>query len=389
VKILLVSSYLPYPLLDGGRIRLYNLIKLLSEKHEITLICEKWPPQTEKDVEEVKKICKKVLVFNRPKAMSLKNLAKSFSSLDPMLISVHTHKGFKEIIKKEIDENKFDLIHVETFYVMQNLPKTSIPTVLIEHNLEYEVYRKNAMHANPVIRPILMFDSLKLEKRERKAWKSADRLVAVSSHEQKIMGKKASLVPNGVDLNKFKYIKKNYDKEKKKALFIGNFKWMQNRDSAAFIIKNVWPLMRSKNKNIYLWVVGKNIPESIKKLASESIKIDENAPDETELIFQSSDLLLSPIRVGGGTNFKILESMACGTPVVTSALGNEGIRAEEDLEILIADRPEQYAAKALKALEDKYLHEKISRNGRKFVENNFDWTQIAGKLNKVYLSTVS
>lgn len=385
----MVSSYLPYPLLDGGRIRLYNLIKLLGKKHEITLICEKWPPQTESDVDEVKKICKKVLVYDRPKAMSAGNLTKSLLSTNPMLTTVHGHSGFKKLIKNELENNKFDLIHVETFYVFQNLPKTNIPVVLVEHNLEYEVYKKNAKRANPLLRPLLMIDALKLEKKEKKAWSLVDKLVAVSAHEQKIMGSSTSLVPNGVDLTKFKYVKKNYDLQKKKILFIGNFKWMQNRDSAAFIIKNVWPIMRNNNKNLYLWVVGKNIPDSIKELASDSIKIDENAPSETEIIFQSSDLLISPIRIGGGTNFKNLESMAVGTPVLTSSLGNEGIMARDGSEILIANKPEEFATKAIKILEDNYLHEKIARNGRKFIEDNFDWIKIAEKLNNVYLSTIN
>jgi len=384
----MVASYLPYPLIDGGRIRLYNLLKLLSEKHEITLVCEKWPPQGEKDVEEVKKICKKVLVFDRPKAMSAKNLTKSLLSTSPMLTTVHTHPGFKKLITGQLRDNKFDLIHAETFYVLQNIPKSSVPIVLVEHNLEYEVYKKNAKQAKFLLKPLLLFDSLKLEKKEKKAWMRADRLVAVSSYEQKIMGKDAMLVSNGVDLDKFKFIKKDYSKTKKKVLFIGNFKWMQNRDSAVFIIKNVWPIIRNKNKNIYLWVVGKNIPDSIKKLSSDSVRIDEDAPSETELIFQSSDLLLAPIRIGGGTNFKILESMACGTPVVTSDLGNEGIKAKDTSEIIIANKPEDFAVKALNVLEDKYMHEKIARNGRRFVEENFDWEKIAEKLNKVYLSVL-
>jgi glycosyltransferase involved in cell wall biosynthesis len=386
MKILMVSSYLPYPLLDGGRIRLYNLIKLLGEKHEITLICEKWPPQTEKDVEQVRKICKKVVVFDRPKAMSIGNISKSLLSADSMLKTVHSHKEFKKIIDEELEKNQFDLIHAETYYIMQNIPKTKVPIVLVEHNLEYEVYKKNAKKANIILKPLLLFDAVKLRREERHIWRNATKLVVVSAYEQKIMGTHAELVPNGVDLNKFKFVKKEFKKTKKKILFIGNFKWMQNRDSAAFIIKNVWPIIRNKNKNLYLWVVGKNIPESIKKLENDSIKIDENAPNETEIIFQSSDILLTPIRVGGGTNFKILEAMAVGTPVLTSELGNEGIMAKEGSEILIARKPEEYAAKAINILEDNYLYEKIARNARLFVEQNYDWKKIAERLDAVYKS---
>lgn len=71
MKILLVSSYLPFPLYSGGHIRLYNLIKNLSEEHDITLICEKRDYQTKEDIEEVEKICKKVITVER-KQLELK-----------------------------------------------------------------------------------------------------------------------------------------------------------------------------------------------------------------------------------------------------------------------------------------------------------------------------
>jgi polysaccharide biosynthesis protein PslH len=384
MKILMIASYLPYPLIDGGKIRLYNLLKLLSQKHEITLICEKRPNQTQKDIEEIEKSCKKVIVFERPKAWSMRNVAKSTLTLEPLLTTVHTHKDLKKLIKKELDEYSFDLIHIETFYVMQNLPKVSIPIVLVEHNIEYSVYEKYAKKASVFLRPVLYLDVFKLKRAEKKYWKRADQLVAVSYKEQKIMGKNTKLVPNGVDLDKFRFEKKDRKTTEKKILFIGNFKWVQNRDSTAFIIRNIWPILFNKNKNLKLWIVGKEIPSSLKSLATTSIIFDENAPEETEKIFHESDMLLTPIRIGGGSNFKILEAMATGTPVVTSRLGNEGIEARNNLELLICEKPEEYVDCVLKLTSDDYLFEKIARNGRKFVEENYDWKQISLKLDSVY-----
>ena len=74
MNILLVSSYLPYPLFSGGHIRLYNLIKELSPKHKITLICEKRDHQGEADIAELKKLCKKVIVVPRRKQWSVANI---------------------------------------------------------------------------------------------------------------------------------------------------------------------------------------------------------------------------------------------------------------------------------------------------------------------------
>lgn len=387
MKILMVSSYLPYPLLDGGRIRLYNLLKNLFDKHEITLICER-TAQAQSDIDEVAKVCKKVIVIDRPKAWSIGNITKSLLSFDPLLTTVHTHKEITKKIREELSKENFDLIHVETFYVMQNLPKVSIPVVLVEHNIEYMVYEKYVKKVPMILRPGMYIDVLKLRRKEMESWKKADKLIAVSIKEQRIMGDGAELVPNGVDIEKFKMKKKDFSKKEKKILFIGNFKWIQNRDSVAFIIKNIWPRVSAKNPNLKLWVVGKNIPDAVLKLQNENIFFDENAPDQTELIFQEADLLLSPIRVGGGTNFKILEAMASGTPVVTTNLGNEGIEAKNGEEIIICEKPDEFVNKTLLLLGDKYLYEKLSRNGRRFVEKNFDWRNIANKLDVMYRSLV-
>jgi len=388
MKILMVSSYLPYPLIDGGKIRLYNLLKILGENHEITLICETRPNQTLKDIEEISKICKKVITVKRPKAWSVKNVSKSLLSLDPLLTTTHSSKEFKNKIITELKNEKYDLIHVETFYVMQNLPNTLVPIVLAEHNIEYQVYEKYASKSSAFIRAGLKIDILKLKRKEQEAWKRATKVIAVSPKEQKIIGPKTELVPNGVNLNKFKFVKKKFNKKEKKILFIGNFSWVQNRDSAAFIIRNIWPKIISKNPDYRLWIVGKRIPDSIKSLSDKSIVFDENAPTETELIFQEADLLLSPIRVGGGSNFKILEAMASGTPVVTSSLGNDGIKARNMNELLIAEKPEEYATLSNQILNDNYLYEKISRNGRIFIEENFDWSKIAKNLERIYKETI-
>lgn len=389
MKILMVSSYLPYPLYSGGHIRLYNLIKNLSGKHEITLVCEKRNYQTQKDIDEVSKICKKVITVERKKQWSLSNVLKSGVSFSPFLLVGHNNPEMEKQILREIENNKFDLIHVETFYVMQNLPKTNIPIVLAEHNIEYLVYKRFVKKAPVMARPLLYIDILKLKRAEKKCWKKASKLIAVSPDEQKIMGRKAEIVPNGVDVDKFKLKKINLNKIEKKVLFIGDFKWIQNRDSIVYIIKNIWPRVSAKNPNLKLWVVGRSIPDSIKKLGNDSIIFDENASNQTELIFQEADLLLAPIRVGGGTNFKILESMSTGTPVITTSLGNEGINAKDGSEILISEKPDEFVVKATSIFSDNYLYEKLSRNGRKFIEENFDWRNIAKKLDNIYSDIVA
>ncbi|HKC14445.1 MAG TPA: glycosyltransferase family 4 protein [Patescibacteria group bacterium] len=386
MKILMVSSFLPYPLFNGGNIRLYNLLKHLSKKHQITLICEKRKFQTEKDLDEVKKFCQKVITVERKKQWSVGNILKSVFSLDPFLVVGHTSLEMKEKIKKELIENNFNLIHVETFYVFQNLPKTTLPIFLAEHNIEYLVYKRYAEESLFWIRPLIKFDNWKLRKKEIQSWTLANKLIAVSDQEKRIMKKDAIIIPNGVDLEEFDFQqpKEKMKEKEKKILFIGDFKWIENRNSAKWILEKIWPKINLKF-NIKLWIVGRNIPQNLKKMRVKNIIFDENLLNTKEA-YKKSYILLSPIKVGGGTSFKILEAMASGTPVVTTSLGAEGIAT--DKELVIADSSQDLIDKTEELLLNSDLYEKIAKNARKKIEENFDWKNIAEKLDKAYREVI-
>ncbi len=396
MRILVVSSFLPFPLHSGGHVRLYNLISRLSKHHEITLVCEKRINQRSEDVEEVSKICKKVVTVLRHNQWSVANILKTGFSSNPFLITGHTNKELKTNIEKLISEGKFDLIHVETSYVFQNLPiDIEIPVVLTEHNIEYLVYRRFAQNVPFFLRPLLYLDTLKLERIEKRFWKKANKLISVSQEEGRVMNADA-VVPNGVDAGKFK-LSSGGDR----ILFIGDFNWLQNRDSAEMILKNIWPKVNGQwsalseaegsmvNSQYKLWIVGRKIPDYIKEMDGKNVIFDENSPADTYEIYKKSKLLLAPIRVGGGTSFKILEAMASGVPVITTPLGNEGINAVNGQSAIIAKTDEEFAQAVRSLIEDKTLHEKISKNARALIEKNFDWDIIVAKLEEVYSSIVN
>lgn len=394
MKILVVSSYLPFPLYSGGHIRLYNLIKNLSEQNEITLVCEKRDYQTEEDIKEVEKICKKVITVTRKKQWSANNILKTGLSKNPFLIVGHSSEEMKQAIKDELVREKFDLVHVETFYVYQNLPKVAIPVVLVEHNVEYLVYQRYADKASSLVKPLLYLDVLKLKRIEQAIWKKVDRLVAVSSTERRLMKRAdVDLIPNGVDTESFKFKSAQDIPHEKRILFIGDFKWIQNRDALEFILKKIWPnlLLKlddlGKKFDLKLWIVGKNIPENFKNSnLYKNVIFDDKNKDETNQIFRKSFILLAPLRVAGGTSYKILEAMASGTAVVTTNLGVEGLEAKDKTHVLVGEEPNQIAKLVCDLLIDHSLYRRLTLNSRKFVVDKYDWKIISKKLNEVYMS---
>lgn len=388
MNILLISSYLPFPLHSGGDIRLYNLIKLLGQEHTITLICEKRSFQTQEDIDAVKRICRNVITVPRKKQWSLRTILKSGFSSHSFLFTGHQHEEMKYAIKKALEKDSYDLIHVETSYVFQNVPQTSLPIVLVEHNVEYMVYQRFLEKSPFFLRPFLALDVKKIQAEEEKCWKKATHVVAVSQKEKEIIektGVKVTLVPNGVDLEAFQYKKNMSATKEKRILFIGDYKWMQNRDSVRWIVSDIWPRIEKETEStVLLWLIGRSMPEDILKLKHDRVIVEGASDRPAAELFANAAVLLAPIRIGGGSQYKILEAMAVGTPVVTTSTGAEGLRVLANDELLVADTSSELAKKTIALLTDEKLSSQIAKKARLVIEDQYSWEQITHTLEKVY-----
>lgn len=394
MKILLISSFLPYPLYSGGHIRLYNIIKELSVHHEITLVCEKRAYQTEQDIEAVKKYCKEIITVDRKKQWSAGVVLQTIFSANSFLITGHTLPEMRERISALLTHHSYDVIHCETSYVMQNIPSTTIPVVLVEHNIEYTIYDRFVKQKGFPVRPLLGIDVAKLKRNEESFWKKATISVAVSPPEEKVIAKKAkktALVSNGVDLAAFSMKHISFPLQNKKLLYIGDFSYIQNQDAAMYLLKEIYPKIKERDvaNEISLWIVGRKIPDAIKHATNDSsVMFDEHATQPTAEIFSASAALIAPLRVGGGTQYKILESLAVGTPVITTRLGRDGLDVENGRDILIAETPETLANVTYDLLQDEKLYTRLATNGRKLIEATYSWKTIAKALEQVYKTVV-
>ncbi len=390
MKILMITPYFPYPLVSGGQIRTYNLLKNLSHKHEITLAAF-IRDESEKDhLDKLKTFCKKVIVFKRRKAWSPLNIGLSAVTPYPFLVSIYFDPKVKRTIKEELQNQNYDLIHAETFYVMPNIPRTNIPILLVEQVIEYLVYQR-FVESLPkwaiVLKPFLFFDVVKIKFWEKYYWKKAKRLAAMSQEDKNFIREldsslKVDIVANGVDLDFFDRIKKKEPKNPT-ILFVGNFKWLPNRDAAEFLVAKIWPKIKNEIENAKLWIVGRNPPKEILKLKSNDIKIEGDIEDIRSAYAQSS-VLLAPIRNGRGTKYKILEAMATKTPIVGTNLAIEGIEIKDGQEAFVADSAEKLAQKTIKVLNNPITGKKLADLAYGLVSKKYNWKIISAKLDRVY-----
>lgn len=393
MKILMLTPYLPFPDSSGGQIRSYNLIKSLSKKHEITLFSLIKDDSEKKFIPELLKYCTKVKVFKRSKSpWTLRNIFLTGFGPYPFLVIRNLSPQEKKAVEEEVDKEKYDLIHAETFYVMPHIPETKIPILLVEQTIEYLVYKHYTEGTkNPFLRALLLIDVAKLKYWETKFWKKADGVVAVSESDKKEMMKlvpdlKVDLVPNGVNLSFFKR-KTDWKSTAPRILFIANFKWLQNVEAASLLLKEVFPLVHAKKPDAKVWIVGQHIPEEILRYESEDVIIDNLKEDDQEGIrnaYFNSSVFVSPLRGPGGTRLKHLASMAARLPLVTTPVGAEGLDATEGKDIIIRNTPEEIAEATLKILNDPKLAERIAASAGELVEKKFGWDKMGEYLESIY-----
>jgi len=403
MKILMLTPYLPYPTSSGGQIRSYNLIKNLAKTNEITLFSLIKREEERKYVGELEKYCKKVRIFKRPnKPWTFKNILRTGFSKYPFLVIRNLSSEERQAVTEELEKEKYDLVHAETFYVMPHIPQIKIPIILVDQTIEFQVYQHfvespGKSFWKTLLKPFLYLDVYKIKFWELKFWQKASRVIAVSqADKEKMLSFDNSLdvdvVPNGAGEDLMTVWQKRIPEKEPTVFFQANYDWMQNVEAAENLAKKVFPLIRKNVPNAQCWIVGQGALAKLANLSSPGLKIidlDNSDMQGVVEVYRRATIFVAPLEGPGGTRLKILAAMAAGVPVVTTSVGIEGIDAEEGKEVLIADSWEKIAEKTILLIKDNKMYQGLANAARKLVEEKYSYQSIAKTLEKIYLEVTS
>jgi sugar transferase (PEP-CTERM/EpsH1 system associated) len=394
-SILMLTPYLPYPPVSGGRSRTYNLVKRLVRDFHITLVCFGRPEEQAFDLTPLRELCEVIVVDRAPSPGAAKAALLSLTSIRPITMRLYTSPQFRETVHTLLDERRYDLIHVESFYMVQNLPRDlPVPLLLAEPAIEYLAWARYARYARPIFqRPAIALEALKMRIFEPQTWAQAT-LVGVMSEVDRQLVKRATpgvataLTPNGVDVDYFQ--PGSGQRETDVAVFMGDYKYFPNTDAVLYFVREIMPLIRAQRPNFRLTLLGKEPPPRIRALGDDPDSgVDvRGLVDDTRPFLTHATLFVCPLRIGSGTRFKLLESLACGCPVVSTSLGCEGLAPVNGRHMVIADTPREFANAVLKLLADPRAAQRLGHHGRNWVAEKHSWNHSAALVADAYLQLI-
>jgi polysaccharide biosynthesis protein PslH len=362
MRILFLTAHLPYPPFSGGRRREFELISRLSKTSEIHLcsITKSWDIDS-MYINELRQYCKSVKLFE---AVPPPNNLRQYSSY-PHQMKRHVSSEAASYTSYLLKNQSFDIVHVEGYYLLQHVPTwCKTPIVLIEHNIEYQLaLQRFEVAITQEQKNYFWSEYIKTMKWEHMTWKKATVCVTLTN-EDKITIERLEpnidvrMIPNGSDhkkelgdriavssKNSERLVTSTTRRESPTILFVGNFAYEPNVDAALYFSREIFPLILKDVQNARLILVGNEPPQEIRSLTSNTqIEVTGQVPSLIPF-YQNAEVVVCPLRIGGGVKVKMLEALGLGKAIVSTSVGAQGIDLSVNRAVAVADEAAEFAQK--------------------------------------------
>jgi glycosyltransferase involved in cell wall biosynthesis len=398
LNVVLVDEELPYPPTSGKRIRSLNLTLRLARRHRLTYLCHRHqdPAETLKARVFFLEHGIRTVVVDQPvpgkSGVSFyARLAANLLSPLPYTVSSHCSRALCQAIRQHAAQHKVDLWHCEwTPYAeaMRVLPAER--WVVMAHNIESQIWQRYRDHErNPLRRWFIHRQLHKFLKFEKRIFSRAPAAVAVSADDAALAhwafgAPQVDVVDNGVDTVLFQ--PPQAPRQAREVLFLGSLDWRPNLDAVGLLLAQIWPQVVAAEPEARLQIVGHNPPSWLRRrvAATPGVELHASVPDVRPFLARCS-VLAVPLRIAGGSRLKILEALACETPVVSTRVGAEGLQLKAGEHLTVVEDNSRMAESLIEGLRSPEAARDQAQRGRQFVLQHHDWDRLAEKLEQVWL----
>jgi glycosyltransferase involved in cell wall biosynthesis len=367
----------------GGEIRQAHLLSALARRHEVTLLVA----GTLRD-ERIRHLLGAVhelpvSLAAEPRGRAVRRLRDiRWTVIDRDAEEVARHRGVRDALARAIERvPEADLVCVEYIGLAPILqPRRRNVWSLTLHNLPSEMARHKAVIApGPRQRAMLELERRNARRIERWAADAYDVTIAASLEDAAALGGDVAVIPNGVDTTTFRPSAVPKDP---RLIFTGALHTLPNSDGIRWFADDIWPRIRVRIPGVTLDVVGARPLEDVLALnALDGVHVHPDVPDVAPYLARARAAIV-PLRIGSGSRLKVLEAMAAGRPVVSTAIGAGGLTAEPQRDLLVVDDAEAFAQAVVRCLADAELAARLGASGRALVETRYSW----GPIGDAYVS---
>lgn len=388
MKLAMILSRFPYPLEKGDKLRAYHQLKELSTKHDVYLFC-----LTDQNVEslwmdEVKQYCSELHIYQLNRPGIYWNTTKQLFGDKPFQVGYFYHKPIHKKIKAELKRIQPDHIYsqlIRTAEYVKLFPETK---KTIDYMDAFGMGMKRRASISKGIRKFLFtMEGKRLTEYENRIFDFFDHHTIISEQDKGHINhpenSKITVIENGISSDFF-----NFDKNIEptfELVFTGNMNYPPNVECAEYIAKEILPELRKKS-TAQLLLSGANPHPRVQSLGQmEGVTVTGWVEDIRDSYAQGK-VFVAPLFIGTGLQNKLLEAMAMGIPCVTTPLANNALKAVETEEILIAETKEQFVQKIEELLGNAEMRSSLGKNGRAFVQRNYDWAAATARLSDLFES---
>jgi polysaccharide biosynthesis protein PslH len=399
-RILFLAQTLPFPPDGGVKIRTYNILRLLARSFDVTALCfyrrqeDITEAEVEASVESLRKLAD-VQAFPIPQEHSRLRLAadhvRSLLTGRVYTASSYESRRFRAALGAALRRREFDLVHVDSLDLSGYFPALgTLPIACTHHDAtSIQLVRRAETETSRLRRAYIRHQARLMAKEEADWCVRVHTNVVVSETDLETLRLRAPhgryiIAPNGVDTAYFQ----PSDEPTEGIVCVGSTGWFPNRDALQHLATDILPHLRTDGGAPVMRWVGWASSEDRKMYAERyGIHLTGRVPDIRPHVAAASCYVV-PIRAGGGTRVKILDAWAMGKAVVSTTVGCEGLDAVDGENILIRDRPDEFAAAVRQVLDDGTLRHRLGAAARELVEARYAWDRIGRSLTEEYLSII-
>ena len=385
MRILWVKADRLVPVQNGGNIRSYHIARHLAQGHQLTFFSYYGG---DRDTEYEAALAKHfpgslASCTGKPELDSWRRAADyalHLANRIPYAISRFRSRLVRAQLAEWFDKKAFDVVVCDFLDAAVNFPENlTIPTVLFQHNVESEIWRRHAENGSGWARKAAHgLEFSKMQSYERAMVRRFHHVIAVSENDKKLMSTwtdetHISVVPTGVDLREF-HPDPSQTAPQPVVMFVGAMDWMPNVDGVEYFCREIWPKVVQSVPGARFRIVGRNPVPRVQSLASNAIEVTGVVPSVVNHLREAA-VVVVPLRVGGGTRLKIYEAMAMGRAVISTTIGAEGLDVRDGEDIILADDPAKYAESVVMLLGNTQLRQRYERAAASSAAR-FDWAAV-------------